>query len=462
MQECKARGIRLIKAAQVLVLCWLILANGCGPASSTRTDEDKPRLGPRPNRGPLEPSGAVFGMASGAVIDGGDLSIKTWPGVLSDDEGARSETISKFVVDRSPSLRLVWPAEYPSATIDDLAWSPNGETLAVGGTVVNRDTDLFHSPTRLYDVNGGFVKELSSDYYTMSGQFESVSDLAWSPDGQTLAAAGGINYSMTLFDVHSENKKELTSFATSIFQVAWSPDGAWFVLSTGDRDLYLYDSDGELQSKVGPAGGGLSWHPNGRQLASVDGIGVLLLDLIESSNGQPARLKPSTRVRLPLGQKQWAREARWSPDGSRLAACGFGTGDVWLMEENGKPMATLVGHAESVFAIAWSAKNELASSSADLSIRIWDQDGTPIASLMDEPPDNSGIVDKIQWSPDGRFLAVPSPDEVVRIHTRTGEPVTTLAAHQGLVTAIAWHPDSKRIATADDDEVTLVWELKTD
>ncbi|MEM8912423.1 MAG: hypothetical protein AAGC97_11700 [Planctomycetota bacterium] len=448
---------------RTLVLVGLVVMIGCAPAPTQVPDAgSEPRFGPPAERLPLEPLGDTFEMSVAAVMDGGGAPTLLWQDSFSGDTLSSEDDGPKLAVDRNPKLRLQWPAEYPSASIKDLEWSPDGQTLAVGGTIVARQSQLFHSPTRLYAANGQFERELFSEFYTMSGEYSSVSDLAWSPDGRTLAAAGGINFSATLFDIKSDQRKELTDFATSVFQVAWSPSGEWFVLSTGDRDVYLFDAAGELQSTVGPARGPLSWHPNGSRLAAVDQLGVLLFNLIEPSGDQPAKLAPQTRIELPLGENQWAHEARWSPDGSRLAACGFGTGDVWLMDETGQPIANLIGHTESVFGLDWSIDNELATSSADLGIRLWNQDGSPIAELWDESSDNAGIVDKIRWSPNGDFLAVPSPDHVVRIHTSTGDPVTTLASHQGLITAIAWHPDGQRIATADDDEVTLVWQLSSE
>jgi WD40 repeat protein len=170
-------------------------------------------------------------------------------------------------------------------------------------------------------------------------------------------------------------------------------------------------------------------------------------------------LVPLTRVNLPLDREQWVVTLAWSPDGSRLAVGAFGTGDVWLMDRQGQPLGTLRGHTETVWRTSFSAKGILATSSSDATTRLWEQDGTPVAALISASPEQDPLIDVVAWSPAGNLLAVASPNEVICLYSNDAVPKARLAGHSGMIEAIDWHPDGKRLASADDDRVTHLWNL---
>ena len=105
---------------------------------------------------------------------------------------------------------------------------------------------------------------------------------------------------------------------------------------------------------------------------------------------------------------------------SRCAACDDGTIKLWLIAPGGlteptnKPHASLSGHSEKIYMIKFHplAKDILASSSFDMSIRIWDLE------TCTERMNLSGHCDQIfsmAWSPCGNFLATTSKDTKIRM-----------------------------------------------
>ena len=361
-------------------------------------------------------------------------------------------------VNRRSTLR--WPAKYPSATIHDLAWSPEGQTLAVAGLVLARESELFHSPTRLYDQTGKLLAELNSKARNSSDV--SVSHLEWSPNGAVLAASNGLNWNVTLYSVRDGSQTETKNCNGAPHYSKWSPDGSLLATVTGNRELQLYDAAGQLKGKYGPTGygsGSFAWHPDGKSIASLGKRGLMIWDVENNDPGKPL-LKPAVRAIIPYFKEQHAMKIAWSPDGSVAAICSFGTGTVWIVDRRAKPVARLDGHTESVWAVEWSKHGVLATASGDCSVRLWKPDGTLIKTLVSTTKAHQVLIDVIEWSPDGKWLCVASPRSTLRIWAATGEPVATLSGHTDRIHAVAWSPDGKLLASADEDENTIIWELQ--
>ena len=68
-------------------------------------------------------------------------------------------------------------------------------------------------------------------------------------------------------------------------------------------------------------------------------------------------------------------------------------------------------------------------------------------------------INRIVWSPDGRYLASPSDDKTIRIwDVERGETLKTISSSYGFVSA-AWSRDGKRLATGNQEGELTVWEI---
>ena len=74
-----------------------------------------------------------------------------------------------------------------------------------------------------------------------------------------------------------------------------------------------------------------------------------------------------------------------------------------------------------------------------------------------EIPAQQGSVWSVSWTPDGQTLATGGSDGSVKLWTRTGEPVKTLAAQQGSVWSVSWTPDGQTLATGGSDGSVKLW-----
>ena len=71
------------------------------------------------------------------------------------------------------------------------------------------------------------------------------------------------------------------------------------------------------------------------------------------------------------------------------------------------------------------------------------------------------ISGNIQYSPDGKELAVASDKGIWIYNARTGAEVALLSGHRGDVLAIAYAPNGKTLASAGRDETVRLWDAET-
>jgi WD40 repeat protein len=131
-------------------------------------------------------------------------------------------------------------------------------------------------------------------------------------------------------------------------------------------------------------------------------------------------------------------------------------------------VATLTGHSDRVWAVAWHPSGKvLASCGGDHAIRLWarttadcDADWKIVAVLDDE---HQRTIRALAWSPDGTRLAAASFDSKVSIWRRADDGVgmqleTLLEGHDSEVKSVAWDRTGHIIASCARDKTCQLWE----
>jgi RNA polymerase sigma factor (sigma-70 family) len=192
--------------------------------------------------------------------------------------------------------RARWPGLGPA--VYDVAFSPDGKRLAsAGGEEFLRDGQR-DGTLRLWDATSG--KQVAA----IQGHAGTVTSVAFSPDGKTLAS-GGFDRTVRVWDVATGRALFLFKGHTGLVRcVAISPDGKYLASGGFDGTVKVWDlaTGRELARLKGPAGGVMSvaFSPDGRVLAAGGGIpgkpGLVILWNVASAPGAGRSAAPVGRL----------------------------------------------------------------------------------------------------------------------------------------------------------------------
>lgn len=277
------------------------------------------------------------------------------------------------------------------------AFSPDGKTLATGGPP--------HS-LKLWDVTAGKLKADRGSF--VNPDAPSVRDLAWSPDGKSLAI--GINDSpeVQLWGPTADKpRRVLKGHARHVLAVRYSPDGSVLASSSADGTVRL-------------------WAP---------------------STGKPHRVL--------RGHRQWASALVFSPDGKTLYS-GSGGGEIHVWDvRTGDKLRSLKGHKKGIDCLSLSRDGKLLlSSSLDAGIRVWDVKAGEEKTAIDVGGRHAVLTadGKHVIAARGRFLRVWSAADgkEVAYHRHPGYPQTS---------ALLLSPDGKVLAHIAADSLVMLWDV---
>ena len=320
-----------------------------------------------------------------------------------------------------------------------VAYSPNGKTLASAGG---------DKTVKLWDVATGKLLR------TLQGHTKIVTSVAYSPDGQTLVSASG-DKTVKLWETKTgQLLRTLEGHTSFVESVSYSPDGKMLASASWDETVKLWDAaTGQLLNTLRGHANHVDtvvYSPDGKMLASASRDKTVKLWDVET--GQ------LLRTIVAHTDEIWS--VSFSPDSKTLASASEDkTVKLWDVA-SGQLLRTLRDHTNGVESVTYSPDGKtLASASGHKTVKIWDAD---TGQLLRNIEDHTNTVGRISYSPDGKTLASASWDETVKLwDAATGKLLLTLRGHTSFVGDISYSPGGKTLASAGGNDDVLLWNAET-
>jgi serine/threonine protein kinase/WD40 repeat protein len=309
-------------------------------------------------------------------------------------------------------------------------------------------------------VNGGGSCDLSSDGRLLAARDDSslrvwstdsashilrghdsyVYDIAFSPDGRTLASRGYIHLETRLWD---------TRDGLSLGSIQQEP--SWHIVYNREPPIG-FAADGSMLITVG----------YNNHVATAD----LATDF--EFHLQPQQVADHARVTASewsdaVGGTHSANNLVFSPDGKCFVRLGF---EEILDVKTEAPLSTLlpagardnIRHLDASFSPDSERIAIAKGTDSEAGVGVWIHDvasGDVITTLTA----HHNIVFSVAWSPDGTRLATGANDNTIRIwDAETFETLLVLRGHESYVHDVAWSPDGTQLASASGDGTVRLWD----
>lgn len=275
-----------------------------------------------------------------------------------------------------------------------LSWSPDNEHLAVG-------TD--NGVVNIWSAQTGQITAV------LGGHTNSITGLAWSPDGSQIATIGQPDNSVRVWEAATGLLvASLQGHSDVITAVSWSPDSTQ-VASSGRDGVIVWDVEQQESVRSWQAGSlgqvlTVAWSPDGTKLV-----------LGGQTNSVQIRPLDPTGLTITLNRHTApVQTAAWATDGSQFVTADTnGRILVWPVNATNDEDAVLqIEAGAAVRGIVWGADNTLFAAAVGPTVRFWKTaDGSQAHQLLQQ----HRFIGAIAWSVNNQWLATVNSEAMVQL-----------------------------------------------
>jgi WD40 repeat protein len=326
-------------------------------------------------------------------------------------------------------------ARWGKGTVSDLAWSPDGQLLAAATSL----------GVYLYSAR-------STEYVQFLPASTPVQSVAFSPDGQTIAAAGETMASVwrlsdgvllrTVAELPGGTQDVVLTPGNDLVIAGVSQPGSAWVWAGGNTAILNPLEGTDLFSDVDT----VTVSPDGQTVAGAAFAGSTWL--WRASDGALLRTLPGP------DEFETVDHLAFSPDGQVLASMDTSSVRLWRVAD-GTLLRTIYGRNSMGWCMAFSADGQVLATGGYDEARLWRvPDGTLVAAVQ-----YPTMVSSVALSPDGQTLGVALLGGSVRLwQADQGSPPQDWMGHWWGIGGLAFSPDGESLAVSTYDSVWL-WSL---
>jgi WD40 repeat protein len=293
---------------------------------------------------------------------------------------------------------------------------------------------------------------------------ETLTDLAWSPDGSILVAAGldGLH----VYDPQQQQRLRVVETENDVFSLAFNPRGDFLAAGYrfgSEKDGYggsvefwrtaswealgTFYSENQAVSSVAYAPTGKSFAAAFTSQQAADNR-ILIWDTFTWEISQTLR----TGNVLEIAYSPSGQQVATSPD--RFAI------KIWNLRDSRLLNSIYTSFTGTVNCLEYSPNGAwIASGHYDGAIRIWDsQSGQLVRTLQAD-----GVVESLAFNTDGTVLAAGYSyvDNAVRLwDAETGLLLRTLEGHQAAIESLVFSPGGSMLASGSYDGAIRLWGVR--
>ncbi|MCA9139833.1 MAG: serine/threonine protein kinase [Planctomycetales bacterium] len=352
-----------------------------------------------------------------------------------------------------------WEWYYIRSLCSRELFSLDGHTDTVNGLAWHRDENLIASASddgtvRVWDLSQKSLEQIFRD-----DDLQRAICAAWSPDGNTLAIGGAGGLSVWDYDKHKNVMRAART--RDVYGLAWSPDGRRLAVAIkSDRkenpgEVLIYNSDDWTVwrkingTRIGVYNATIGWNLNGRFLALPSRHNVAIWDLNEE-----------VRVRVLQDHTESVQGVAFNPNGRGFLASASRDASIKIWDLISQQVhAQCLGHTHGVASVAWHPQGDLlASASWDGTARIWNGNtGRELMKFNCHPHHCFAIA----WNPNGEQLATAGDDHRIKFWDPNAQVdfETVVATKKATIVDLRMNPANDQLLCRASDGELSVWQL---